>query len=182
MLLIFIGYIFIRFHININTFDLLPDFLGFILIYMGLGQLEDRAPSFAQARPWALGLAVVSFVLLFPLALPVAVYSIISLLTNLANVYLLYLICIGVQELEQCTGQALGSDKMLTTWKVFAVCSVAAAVASLFLAEALLVPIMLLTLVSLVASIVMLVYLYRCHKALQQITDAPTDETAPWNE
>ena len=41
MINLFIGYIFIFFHIKINGIDLLADFIGYILIYRGLCALSD---------------------------------------------------------------------------------------------------------------------------------------------
>ena len=31
-----LGYLFIMFHINLGTIDILPDFIGYVLIYKGI--------------------------------------------------------------------------------------------------------------------------------------------------
>lgn len=46
MINLFIGYIFIFFHIKINGIDLLADFIGYILIYRGLCALSDEGEAF----------------------------------------------------------------------------------------------------------------------------------------
>lgn len=60
MNLIFIGYILIFFHFKINGIDILPDFVGYLLIANGLGRLEKESELFVKARPWAFAMSVVS--------------------------------------------------------------------------------------------------------------------------
>ena len=167
MLLVFIGFLLAHAHININEFDLLPNFLGFFLVFLGLRQLEHQANSFGKGKPWALGLAIFHLITLFPISLPVPAYGIIELLSLSASAYLIYLICIGVRELEQSRGQDLGSQKMLTIWKLYTVCVLAAALLTYVpLGFAMLIGIVL-AVVSLVCIILLLVRLYRVYKALE---------------
>ncbi len=58
MTFIALGYIFIFFHITINGFDLLNNFLGCIFLIIGLTQMRSQSAHFARARrlsiPYAL--------------------------------------------------------------------------------------------------------------------------------
>ena len=169
MLLLFIGLLFAHCHFTINGFDLLPDFLGYILVFIGLGQLKTHSPSYEKARPRALVLAAVNFILLFPIPFSALVYALVALAYALVQTYLLYLICSGVKELEAFYHRDLGGEKLHKVWLVIAISLLAAQVISLLsiLMPGLALLTLPLALVCLVAVIVMLVYLYRCHKALQ---------------
>lgn len=55
---IFWGLILIHFHININRFDLLPDFVGYILFYLALDHLTVNVPEYKVPKALALVLAI----------------------------------------------------------------------------------------------------------------------------
>ena len=101
MLYIFIGYILVFFHLKINGFDLLMDFVGFFMIYAGLKQIANEAHSFERAMPWAMGMGIASLfgnVISFTEFAYELHYALVALnlLTAFAAVYLLYLIGEGV--------------------------------------------------------------------------------------
>jgi len=56
---VFIGFIFVFFHFKLNGFDLLPDFVGYLLAAGGLAALSVYAPVFSRARLAAFALACV---------------------------------------------------------------------------------------------------------------------------
>ena len=58
---IFAGFLFVFLNLNItvnnaNVINLLPDFVGFILLYMGTRDLLEESPRYVTAGPWLLGL------------------------------------------------------------------------------------------------------------------------------
>jgi hypothetical protein len=55
--------VFLNFHIN--NFDILPDFLGYLFIYLGLIGLAPYSNHFTKAKPFVLILAVVSIPLIY---------------------------------------------------------------------------------------------------------------------
>ena len=55
MLYIFLGYLFAHFHITINDIELLPKFIGYILIYVGVRKFESQSWAMEKAKPWAGG-------------------------------------------------------------------------------------------------------------------------------
>lgn len=59
---IFIGLFFVFINFNVNGLELMPAFVGYILIYLGLGE-EGECPSFKTARLTALVGALVSGVI-----------------------------------------------------------------------------------------------------------------------
>ena len=58
---IFVGFLFVFLNFNFTLNDtyvinLLPDFVGFILLYMGTRELLEESPRYTTAGPWLLGL------------------------------------------------------------------------------------------------------------------------------
>ena len=119
---IFAGYIFIFFHLKINEWDILADFIGYILVYLGISRFSDDAGAFKRARPWTAAMAVVTFLLpFFPLIFPdfsVTAMYILNLLMIGVSLYILYRIDTGIGQLERKNGLLLMSDRLLTLWKV----------------------------------------------------------------
>ena len=62
---IFYGLILAFIDLNINGLDIIPDWVGYLLMYRGLGQLAAGSGHFTAARPWCLGLAAVNLLLVF---------------------------------------------------------------------------------------------------------------------
>lgn len=59
--LLFIGLLLILIDLRINTFDLLPDFVGYIMIALGINELKTKGSSFSKATPFALILIFLVF-------------------------------------------------------------------------------------------------------------------------
>ena len=53
-----LGYFFIYFNFNLGTFNLLPIFVGYLLILYAIGALEQEEPELRLLRPFAVILAV----------------------------------------------------------------------------------------------------------------------------
>lgn len=124
---ILIGYVLVFFHITINGFDLLPDFIGYALIFIGLGRLAAESENFAKARPWALGMSLwcAVAVLLPPVGIMQSdgmgvAWVALSCLVVCVALYLQYHIVCGVCDLERLVGRELGGLRLLQVWKVVA--------------------------------------------------------------
>lgn len=106
---IFYGFIFLFFDFTINidiiSFGLIPDFVGYIFIVIGLGELRSESRCFERARPWAVAMAVyaaVEYVL--------GLFGIMSLIQMLASVidigcfviyvYIMAMIINGIKDME----------------------------------------------------------------------------------
>lgn len=62
---IFWGFILIFLDFNINNFDILPDFLGFIIILVGISKLASLSIYFVKAKLFAVISLILSIVNLF---------------------------------------------------------------------------------------------------------------------
>ncbi|MBO0588037.1 hypothetical protein [Sporosarcina sp. E16_8] len=62
---IFWGSLLVFFNFHIINFDILPNFLGYIVIYLGLKGLISYSDQFSKAKPYVLVLAAVSIPLIY---------------------------------------------------------------------------------------------------------------------
>lgn len=166
MINLFIGYIFIFFHIKINGIDLLADFIGYILIYRGLCALSDEAEAFRKAKPWTLAMVIVEIIRFadnFIGILPSSTGLIIlNLITMIVSIYIMYLISTGIYQTEQRNGLELNSRKILTVWKFQAVFTIASVALAWILLLA-----SLSAMAGMITNIVFLVYLYKAAKIFE---------------
>ena len=167
---IFIGYILIFFHLKINGFDLLPDFVGYALIAYGLGQMAEDSEYYVKAKPWAVVLTVISVFTgimgLFGITYSPAIGA-LNLIFSGISLYLMYLIGHGVCEAEQKRNIDMGGEKFTSLWKVQAGLTISCRVLSLIITEITVLLANVLGVCALIANIVFLVYVYRAKKALE---------------
>ena len=163
MINLFIGYIFIFFHIKINGIDLLADFIGYILIYRGLCALSDEAEAFRKAKPWTLAMVIVeiirfadNFIGILPSS---AGLIILNLITMIVSIYIMYLVSTGIYQTEQRNNLELNSGKILAVWKFQAVFTIASVALAWILLLA-----SLSAVAGMITNIVFLVYLYKASK------------------
>lgn len=135
MLSIFIGYIFVFFHFRINGFDILANFAGYVLIFLGLCQLAHHAPALQKAKPYAIAMAVMSFISAvagvmgyYNDFIPLLIMNIVSVAVS---VYLLLLVDTGILEMEQALGADLEAVGLLKIWRFQATFTVASTAFSL---------------------------------------------------
>ncbi len=174
MLYIFIGYILVFFHLKINGFDLLMDFVGFFMIYAGLKQIANEAHSFEKAMPWAMGMGIASLfgnVISFTEFAYELHYVLVALnlLTAFAAVYLLYLIGDGVFELERNFDIILGAEKLRQVWIVQAVTNIGASILSVIPTEVTMMIALGCAVVCIIANIAFLVYWHGVRKAYEMV-------------
>lgn len=174
MLYIFIGYILVFFHLKINGFDLLMDFVGFFMIYAGLKQIANEAHGFEKAMPWAMGLGIVNLfgnVISFTGFAYELHYALVALnlLTVFAAVYLLYLIGEGVFELERNIDVILGAEKLRQVWIVQAVTNIGASILSLIPTDVTVMIALGCAVVCIIANIIFLVYWHGVRKTYEMV-------------
>lgn len=124
MAYIFWGYIFSLVDFNINSFDLLPDFIGYLLIFIGVHNLSVISKYFNKARIFAVIMTVLTFSDLLHFDTITIEQDFFAALLVLANlilsfvpIYLMYLITRGIGDLEQQCGNDLGFVTLLRLWK-----------------------------------------------------------------
>ncbi|MBP3700420.1 MAG: hypothetical protein J6I64_00880, partial [Lachnospiraceae bacterium] len=130
MKLIFFGLIFVLLELNLGI-NLLPDFVGYLLIWKGCGELSEDSAKLAGARPLALiltGLTTVVFVMsLLKLTAGLGIIgTIIELAMVLGSLLMVLVIGQGVRELEAKYGTELNGVAILNSWKLLAVAEVVA--------------------------------------------------------
>jgi succinate dehydrogenase/fumarate reductase cytochrome b subunit len=98
---IFWGLLLIVVDIKLNNFDLLlPDPLGYILIFTALRSLEQFHPRFRAARPYATSMVVVSSLEM----LHIDPLSLVSILAIVLDFLMIWHVCTGIIELALRTG------------------------------------------------------------------------------
>ena len=127
---VFIGILLILldFHLEFSTghLGLIPDFIGYFVLLLGLRQLAEDGPSFKRAIPAAIGIGIYSFFLwvadLFGFAAtqsPMVIFC--EILSVFLALYVTRLVVEGVGELASATGEDLHYKKLKIDWYVMAV-------------------------------------------------------------
>lgn len=134
------GFLFL-FDLRLNGFDLLPDFIGYILFYNGLGKLLDRHPDFAAARKPVIALIILSLPSLiefraedFAITPTFLFFMAVGLVTVILDLYMVYHICRGIAGLAEGRGATLLQAKANTRWTLYLVLAIIVQVLMLSLA------------------------------------------------
>ena len=127
---IFIGLIFIMLDLNIGI-NILPDFVGYLLIWKGCGELSADSAKLAGARPLALiltGLTGVVFVMsLLKLTSGLGIIgNVIEIAMVLGALLMIFTIGQGVREIETNQSVELNGVAILNSWKLLAAAQVGA--------------------------------------------------------
>jgi hypothetical protein len=163
---IFAGFIFIFLDFNLNldnsTIELIPDFIGYLIMLGGLRVMAGESPAFAKVRPHAVFMAfytgIVWLLEVFGVTVSLGALSFLLGIASLViSLYISYTIIIGVRDMESRYGTHLNSDSLKTAWNLLTVSTI---LAYLLL---LLVPVLsvLCIIVSLIAAIWFLAAFYR---------------------
>ena len=133
---IFAGVLFVCLNFNLNfnngasgSLNLLPDFVGFILLYLGTQQLRQETERYHQAKPWLLGLAVYSGIvwvmnLMGRTGSWLAV--VLSLVAAVATYYATWLVIKGFDDIEKKNSVGIAADECMRIWKICAILNIVA--------------------------------------------------------
>ena len=163
--------LFLNFHLsfNANTLQLLPDWLGFILLYLACAELRSESELFGKPQPFCIGLAIydATFWLLDFLAINVQL-GILGWALRLAalclRLYVTLLVVKAIANMEMRRNADLGSAWLRRVWTVLAAASIAACLLTLIPALAILGAI-----TAGIAGIVFLVAVHKTRKAYRQM-------------
>lgn len=173
MAYLIIGYVLVFFRFAINGFDLLPDGLGYILIMAGLTKLDGNSDKLAKAKPWAISMVVIEFLLSVGVFLNIhiggAMAVIINLLTLLITLYLSYLIVAGIQDIELMNNVKIGASNLMLIWKIGAVLLIACKVLVFIPFDMMALILSALTFTAIATNIIFLVFLYKVKKMCDDI-------------
>ena len=169
---IFISLIFLFFHFNLNigsvAINLFPDFIGYILILIGLRKISNVNRNFEKIRPIAIAMCVYSsieFVLgFFNFSLStILIWTVIlfSLLSSIITFCVIYSIVKCVEDVELRRGCNLNTSKLKTVLKIIIICVLLSVLLSFFISTLLS---LICTLVSWVAIFIFMVNFYKTTK------------------
>lgn len=120
-------FVYLNFNLNVNghSLNLLPDFVGYILLLRGIRELEEESSLFAKARPFAVGMAVYEAILWVGALLGVAsgglVGSLLGVISLAASLYISWVLVQGVREIEAHRAAELHGALLYSRWKLLAV-------------------------------------------------------------
>lgn len=127
LLLVFLDF---NLDIGITRVGLIPDFIGYILIYQGLGEISLLSGWFAKVRPFALGMSIYTALTYAGDLLGMWAQQniwFISVLLGLVSVgvslYISYGIVMGVKDLEVSEGRRLEGERLYQVWRMLAIFS-----------------------------------------------------------
>ncbi len=177
---VFYGLVLLFFNFEINGIDVLPDFIGYYLMFRGLKELSSESRHFAEMKPWAAAMAVISAILFVTglVGLPLGSLP-VRIGVTVAHLFILYRLILGVQELEGRLGAPMEGALLLRRWKN--ICIVSAANFLLVSVQSfrpvrLGIVVMILALTSFVLYVLFLMAFHRSRQAYYAAHQAPQAE------
>jgi len=169
---IFWGFFFVAFDFNITlgnaVIGLIPDFIGYFLILKGIIELQDLAIHFKKIKDLVLlmvFLKIITYVMdLLGITAQIQTgAAIIGIVLLVINLYIEYSIICGIQEIEKSQYVNLNAEKLFSMWKIVAVFSTLAYIGLILPSLAI-----VFVIISAIANMVFLYYLYQSKKAYEQ--------------
>ena len=118
-------FVFINFNLSVNahTLNLLPDFVGYILLHQAAGALAEESGRFRKIRPFTLAMAVYTGILWMGDLLGVTgggswLDTILSLAALVISLYISWSVVQAILELESARGADLNGASVRTAWFV----------------------------------------------------------------
>ena len=117
---IFAGFLFVflNFNLTLNqtyTVNLLPDFIGFLLLYLGTRELLEESPRYSAAGPWLLALTAYSL----------AVW-VLNFLGISGGWVATWLVIKGFGDIENNNRVEIGAAQSMHSWKICAILNIVA--------------------------------------------------------
>ena len=130
MKLIFIGLIFVMLELNLGI-NILPDFVGYLLIWKGCSDFAKESSKMAAVRPVALILAGLSAVIYVMALLKLTaglgiIGNVIEIVMVLGSLLVVYMLGQGIHEIETLNNVELNSVAILNSWKLLAIAEIGA--------------------------------------------------------
>ena len=129
---IFAGLLFVFLHFKINGFDLLPDFVGYVLIWRGMKSVPECT---SWQKSWA-AVAAVASVAMFGVSLvgirfPGVMGTGVNLVITALHMAVTFDIVRGLEELEQLSGADLQAVWLRKVWYIILIATAAGYAGSL---------------------------------------------------
>ena len=124
---IFWGFLF-KFDFRIQGLDLLPNIIGYLFMYSGLGSLSSHSSEFGTAKKYSVPLAVLSLFSLYQVQKPVGqvIFDpvsvgllVVGLITTVLDLILVYHLCLGIVDLAKNQSNDELQDLARRRWKLY---------------------------------------------------------------
>lgn len=120
---VFWGLIFTYISINLSSIDIIPDFIGYLLIFFGMRELSV---SKTLEKGWTLlASTAIAFIAWLPFDLGGDLGSVIETLLSCAHmatqIWVSWMVVLAVKELEEKSGIALNSAALFKRWKLLTI-------------------------------------------------------------
>lgn len=135
------GFIFIMLSFRIGGFDILPDFVGYVLFAFGFSELSSKSNYFSTASKYNIVMIIVSIFSIYqkPVDGQNAAYGsllflslLIGTVTFVFNLLIVYNLFMGIREMENQKGQsdlAIEADERWGQYKILQIASLCAFIA-----------------------------------------------------
>ena len=170
---VFFGFLFIFLDINLklnaHSLNLLPDWLGYILVICGLNELRGESERFTQAKPLCIAMAIYTGILwlldIFAVSVEYAGFVgwAISLVPIIVSFYISYLVVRGIGDIQLNRVIDLQYERLMKVWMIHAVAAIATYILLLLPPLA-----VICLIVSFIAAVVFLVFFNGTRKAYNQ--------------
>ncbi|MDY3985029.1 hypothetical protein [Dysosmobacter sp.] len=130
-------FIFINFNLTFNgthALNLLPPFVGYLLLLSGTGELAAESDLFQSVRPFLIGMAVYTALLWVGNLLGLGggwLGSLLGLASTAVALYVEWALVKAIQDMEARRGADLNGGAMMTVWRRLLVLQIAAQVSAL---------------------------------------------------
>lgn len=118
-------FIFVNFNLNLNahSLNILPPFVGYLLLLRGMRDLETESELFRGPRPFAVGMAIYTGILWLGDLLGAVssagwMGTLLGLAATVVSLYVAWAIIQGVQDMESRRNTDLGASGMRRAWIV----------------------------------------------------------------
>ena len=172
MLLIFIGYVFVFFNFQFNGFDLLADFIGYFLVYMGLSKLKNDDQSFANAMPLTGFMIILNFI--YAVAgtwIPPVILVGMGFINIVLSLYILFMINSGIKEIERCSHFYMKADKLSSAWRLMLMFTAGNALLTLIPFEMFDVMANMFSMAATIAQVIYLFHFISTKEAMEQVKE-----------
>ena len=124
---IFWGFLF-SFDFRIQGFDILPDIIGYWLIYLGLKELVSMGAHFAKAKKYSVILGIISVFDLYQVQMPLQQFNVgpltglvilMGIIIAIIDLLMVFHLCHGIAELAEGRGIIDLKTIALNRWKYY---------------------------------------------------------------
>lgn len=130
---IFIGLLFIfldfNFKLGSSTIELIPDFIGYILMLNGLKELAGESSRFEKVIPYTKGMVIYTIIVyiidVIGFSSSTGLAIIPGIISVIVSLYISHEIIFGIKDIESLKGWELNSDSLFNTWRYLVIANIA---------------------------------------------------------